>query len=99
MKIAAIDRQIGDAADVEIVCLAITRAVKCKLAAIDLDAAGHVRRGEQSVLVMMEITVVEDKSAAFVADAGAVTVDYSCSGKSKIVDGDVAVGDENGLAV
>src|SRR3954468_14184826 len=99
MKIAAIDHQTGDTVDVEIMRLAVTEAVKRKLAVVDLDAADNIRRGEQSILIVVEITVVEDKVAAFVADAGAIAVDHSGSGKRKIVDCDIAVGDENGFTV
>src|SRR5918998_4827145 len=45
------------------------------------------------------MTIIEDKIATFIADAGAIAVSYLCSRKSKVVDCDVAVGNDDCLAV
>src|SRR3954447_1799603 len=47
----------------------------------------------------MEITIVEGEIAAFIANSRAVGIAYLCTGKFKVVNRNVAAGDENRLAV
>ena len=73
VKITVINRQIGDCADqVEIMCLAVASAVKGEFAVINRESAGRPCPAEQTILVVVEITIVEGQIAAFIANSGAV---------------------------
>src|SRR5689334_24809600 len=79
--------------------LAVTSAVIGKLAVVNRESAGWRWCAEQAILVIMEIAIVEGKIAAFIANSGSVAIGYLCTRELKVVDCDVAISDENRLAV
>src|SRR4051812_1079442 len=99
VKLTVINRQIGDCADVEIMCLAVASAVKGEFAVINRESAGRPCPAEQTILVVVEITIVEGQIAALIANSGAVGIRYLGTGKLKVVNRNIAAGDENRLAV
>ena len=85
VKITVINCQIGDCADVEIMCLAVASAVKGEFAIINRESAGRPCPAKQTILVVVKITTVEGQIAAFVANSGAVEIGHLGTGKLKVV--------------
>src|SRR4051812_7051456 len=79
--------------------LAVATAIKGEFAIINRESAGRPCPAEQPILVVVEITIVEGQIAALIANSGAVGIRYLGTGKFKVVDRDIAAGNENRLAV
>ena len=99
VEVAVVDDQRGDLVDIEVVRIAIAGAVVGEFRPDDADRAGGRTVRQEAVLVVEEVAVDDDQVAAFVADARAVPVGYGCTGETQVLDRDVALGDEDALAV
>src|SRR6266705_3089264 len=112
-KVAVINRQRRDIADIDIVCKAKAgpggrrtleaNPVVGEHGVVDSDTAGVGDEGitPQAILIIEEVIVVEDEVAAFVNNPGAVSAEGGkCRrpGKREIVDRIVAVRDKHALA-
>src|SRR3954452_10895784 len=77
--------------------ITVARTVVGELAVTDRNRAAGT--GEKPVLVVEKVVAIQDEIAAFEANSGTVAVRDARSGKREMVDVNVAVDDEDTLAV
>ena len=73
--------------------------VVSELAAVDRDRSGRIRCRQQAFLVVVKIALVDREVSGLVADTRAVPIRDLRAGEFEICHGDVAVGNENRLAI
>src|SRR5689334_25441492 len=99
MKVAAIDCQIADVTDIEVMGLTIAITVIRELTIINNETIGRSVSAKQSILVVVEVAVVKREITCFIADSGAIAIVYRCSGKFKVVNRDITICNKNTFAV
>jgi hypothetical protein len=91
-EVAVFDGQRADVVDIQIVGVTAAVAIVRELGVVDRDVAVGIVGGEQTLLIVVEVVIVQTERAAFVAYASAVVVRYSSAGEGKIVDRDSNTG-------
>ena len=102
VEVAVRDREIGNVIDIEVVSLAIAGTIQGEFRIVDRDRARQVGGRQQTILIVVEIDVVQRETAALVANGCAIPVRNFRATDIETVDRDVdatAALVDDGLAV
>ena len=94
MRVAELQREAADLADVHVVRVAVAVAVVIEFAVFDEDVAPGICAGEDAILIVVETAIAHDEPPAFLADSGAVAIRDAAAGEFDVLDGGIVTADD-----